>query len=56
MTSSAGEYVTLVEVLELTRTYEEFTAAVSAARRRLEADGIRELVALQFYACHTTRR
>lgn len=46
---AAGDYVTLVEVLELTRPYEEFAAAVRAATRRLEAEGVRELVSVQFY-------
>ena len=50
MKPPASEYVTLVEVLELTRPFEEFTAAVQAAARRLEAEGIEELVTLQFYA------
>ena len=50
MRSDASEHVTLVEVLELTSTLEEFTAAIQAAARRLEAEGIQELVALQFYA------
>ncbi len=40
----------LVEVLELTRPFEEFADAVRAAARRLEAEGIEELVTLQFYA------
>jgi D-mannonate dehydratase len=48
--SNASEHVTLVEVLELTSTFEEFTAAIQAAARRLEAEGIQELVTLQFYA------
>jgi hypothetical protein len=50
MPTAACEYVTLVEVLELTRPYEELAAAVSAAAKRLEAEGIRELVTLQFYS------
>lgn len=50
MRSDASEHVTLVEVLELTSTFEEFTAAIQAAARRLEAEGIQELVTLQFYA------
>src|SRR3712207_3245601 len=50
MRTPASEHVTLVEVLELTRPYEEFAAAVRAAARRLEAEGIEELVTLQFYA------
>jgi D-mannonate dehydratase len=50
MRSNASEHVTLVEVLELTSTFEEFRAAIQAAARRLEAEGIQELVTLQFYA------
>jgi hypothetical protein len=50
MRTPASEHVTLVEVLELTRPFEEFAAAVRAAARRLEAEGIEELVTLQFYA------
>jgi hypothetical protein len=50
MRASASEHVTLVEVLELTQPVEEFAAAIQAAVRRLEAEGIKELVTLQFYA------
>src|SRR5215207_5386410 len=50
MRTPASEHVTLVEVLELTRPFEEFAAAVQAAAHRLEAEGIKELVTLQFYA------
>ena len=50
MITPASQYVTLVEVLELTRPFEEFTAAIQAAARRLEVEGIKELVSLQFYA------
>ena len=50
MNQPASEHVTLVEVLELTRPFEEFAAAVRAAARRLESEGIKELVSLQFYA------
>ena len=50
MKAPAGEQVTLVEVLELTRPFEEFAEAIRAAARRLEAEGIEELVTLQFYA------
>ena len=46
----ASAYVTLVEVLELTRPFEEFAAAVQAVTRRLEAEGVSELVIVQFYA------
>ena len=45
----ASEYVTLVEVLELTVPYEEFAQAVGAAARRLETEGVRELVTVHFY-------
>jgi hypothetical protein len=45
----ASEYVTLVEVLELTVPYEEFAQAVGAAARRLEAEGVRDLVTVHFY-------
>jgi len=47
--SEAGQYVTLVEVLELTVPYEEFARAVGAAARRLETEGVSELVAVHFY-------
>src|SRR5215216_3785658 len=50
MKTAAHEYVTLVEVLELTRPFEEFAAAVDACVRRLEAEGVRELVTIQFYS------
>jgi hypothetical protein len=43
------DYVTVVEVLELTAPYEEFEEAVRAATKRLEAEGIRELVSVNFY-------
>jgi hypothetical protein len=49
MRLEAGRYFTLVEVLERTVPYEEFSEAVGAAARRLEAEGVRELVALHFY-------
>jgi hypothetical protein len=49
MKSPAREYVTLVEVLELTRPFEEFADAIEAASRRLEAEGIQELIAVHFY-------
>jgi hypothetical protein len=50
MKKPAEEYVTLVEVLELTVPYEEFEEAVRAAMVRLEAEGVRELVSVNFYA------
>jgi hypothetical protein len=46
----ASEHVTLVEILELTRPFEEFAHAVRAAARRLETEGVEALVTLQFYA------
>jgi hypothetical protein len=49
MRLEAGRYVTLVEVLEMTVPFEEFSEAVGAAARRLEAEGVGELVALHFY-------
>jgi hypothetical protein len=48
--SPASEHVTLVEVLQLTRPFEEFAHAVRAAARRLETEGVEALVTLQFYA------
>jgi hypothetical protein len=50
MKPPASEYVTLVEVLELTRPFQEFEAAIKAAARRLQEEGVEELVTLQFYA------
>jgi hypothetical protein len=49
MKAPAKEYVTLVEVMELTVSYEEFADAIEAASRRLEAEGVEELVAVHFY-------
>ena len=49
MKAPATEYVTLVEVMELTRPFEEFASAIGAASRRLEAEGVQELVAVHFY-------
>jgi hypothetical protein len=49
MRLEADRYVTLVEVLELRVPYEEFAEAVGAVARRLESEGMRELVALHFY-------
>src|ERR687893_335521 len=50
MKPQPSEYVTLVEVMELTSTFEEFATAITAAAARLEAEGVEELVKLQFYA------
>jgi hypothetical protein len=49
MKKPATEYVTLVEVLELTVPFKEFEAAVRGAAARLEAEGVRELVSMNFY-------
>jgi hypothetical protein len=49
MKSPASAYVTLVEVLELTKPFEEFAAAIEAAAGRLHDEGVAELVTLQFY-------
>jgi hypothetical protein len=48
--SRSREHVTLAEVLELTVSLEAFTTAVEALSRRLEVEGVRELLTLQFYA------
>jgi hypothetical protein len=50
MKSPAADYVTLVEVLELTGSQEEFVAAGQAMARRLEAEGIPSLVSVHLYA------
>jgi hypothetical protein len=49
MKAPATQYVTLVEVMELTRSFGEFARAIEAASRRLETEGVQELVALHFY-------
>ena len=43
------DYVTLVEALEITAPYEEFEEAIRATTERLEAEGVRELVSVNFY-------
>lgn len=50
MKSPAADYVTLVEVLELTASFEDFVAAGQAMARRLEAEGIASLVSVHLYA------
>ena len=50
MNSSASEHVTLVEVLELTKSFAEYATASQALARRLETEGVKALVTLQFYA------
>ncbi len=49
MKKQATEYVTLVEVLEVTAPFEEFQSAIDAVAARLEAEGVRELVSINFY-------
>ncbi len=48
--SPASESVTLVEVLKIMRPFEEFEAVIQAAVRRLEAEGVKSLVGMQFSA------
>jgi hypothetical protein len=47
MTSPPAERMILVEVLELTATFEQFHAAVTSALQRLEKDGLRALNSVQ---------
>jgi len=49
MKPPATEYVTLVEVLERTVPFEEFQEAAGAALGRLETEGVRELVSINFF-------
>ena len=49
MKKQATEYVTLVEVLEVTVPFEEFQSAIDAVANRLEAEGVKELVSINFY-------
>jgi hypothetical protein len=49
MKKQATEYVTLVEVLEVTAPFEEFQSAIDAVAERLEAEGVKELVSINFY-------
>lgn len=44
-----GDHVTLVEVLELTRPYDEVAPLIAAAVRRLEIEGVKALLSMQFY-------
>jgi tRNA-Thr(GGU) m(6)t(6)A37 methyltransferase TsaA len=50
MLTAASQHVTLAEILERTVSEEAFTVAVDGLRRRVEAEGVRELLTLQFYA------
>jgi hypothetical protein len=49
MEKQATEYVTLVEVLEVTAPLEEFQSAIDAVAEKLEAEGVKELVSMNFY-------
>ena len=49
MKKRAAGYVTLVEVLEVTAAVEEFQRTIDAVAARLEAEGVRELVSMNFY-------
>jgi hypothetical protein len=46
--SNASEHVTLVEVLELTSTFEEFTAAIQATARSRRNTGAGDLAILRY--------
>ena len=49
MKKRATEYVTLVELLEVTAPFEEFQSAIDAVAERLEVEGVKELVSINFY-------
>lgn len=49
MNSPADNRITLVEVFELLRPYEEFQQVIQAATCRLEAEGVKSLLGVQFY-------
>ena len=49
MKKPATEYVTLVEVFELTALSRSSKSAIDAVAERLEAEGVRELVSINFY-------
>ena len=49
MKKQATEYVTLVELLEVTAPLEQFQGAIDAVVDRLEAEGVKELVSINFY-------
>lgn len=48
--TSVRNHVTLVEILELKGSFDEFAALSQVLVRRLEAEGIAELVGVHFYA------
>ncbi len=47
--NTISDHVTLVEILELTRPYDEVVPFLSAAIRRLETEGVKALLSSQFY-------
>jgi hypothetical protein len=49
MKKRAAGYVTLVELLEITASFEEFQSAIDAVAEKLETEGVRELVSMNFY-------
>ena len=49
MKKRAAEYVTLVEVLEVTAPVEAFQSTIDEVAARLEAEGVRDLVSMNFY-------
>ncbi|RYZ43045.1 MAG: hypothetical protein EOO71_05300 [Myxococcaceae bacterium] len=50
MEQPARERITLVEVLERTASFDDFEAVLQAAVDRLEREGVRGLISLQFHA------
>jgi hypothetical protein len=49
LNSTPSEHVTLVEELELIGSFAEYTTVIESAVQRLAAEGIEELITLQFY-------
>lgn len=49
MESGSHKHITLVEVLERTVPEDAFNTVVGALSRRLEREGVRDLLAVQFY-------
>jgi hypothetical protein len=50
MDPAARERITLVEVLERTASFDVFASTVQAAVQRLESEGVRSLISIQFHA------
>jgi hypothetical protein len=49
MTQAAADGLTLVELIELTGPFEEFSALLAALMERLEREGVPGLASMQFY-------